>query len=61
MRSVPPFSPVSAIWAAATDQRMPERVTTCAMPDNHVVFDLDTPGTTRHCRICCREGERLAV
>jgi molybdenum cofactor cytidylyltransferase len=43
-------------------ERRPELVTTCAMPDNHVVFDLDTPGDYAALQErLAGEGERLAV
>jgi molybdenum cofactor cytidylyltransferase len=43
-------------------ERLPERVTTCAMPDNHVVFDLDTPRDYAALQGLLQvQGERLAV
>jgi molybdenum cofactor cytidylyltransferase len=43
-------------------ERMPERVTTFAMPNNHVVFDLDTPSDYATLQALLRdEGARLAV
>ena len=43
-------------------ERLPGRVTTFPMPDNHVVFDLDTPGDYAALQdLLPGESERLAV